>query len=474
MKKFLCLALAAAMAFGTAFAFSACDKPDEGSQGQTGGTVTGQDPTDTDGPQNEGPQDSGTGPQSPTQDPDGVPAVDKNTRQDLIDSVLASSMESGRVQMSFRDVDCRTDYGTAQGTYDVEAYYLRSEEGFFSDTFLNTDPEQGKYALAFSRGQSVYYANAVWADAGVGSGDFGALLSAYREKDGLHLTAVSSEEEEEPFPTSLAVKLAMNLPRVAGKMTLKAVPGGYEMNYNLVEALKSLMSGLSILMGTKITPQTTVGSVLQSEYIDTMLNLLFEGVQASEVTVLPIAQKYKSMVPPPGEKDFYTYLKDIIASESYYAELPLKSVFEGAKCLGDLTIENILSAAGLVQDEDGKNLEGEELTAKVSDMLRGFNVMLNSLYLDPVGGILDYVYGRYTGGSYQFTGGAAADLTFRFDAGKSFTGVTVRIGELNETSSDESVLFSGKGEIVLSFGGTHEFADLTGIPTVEQETENEA
>lgn len=450
MKRWLSFVLAAVMALGTAFAFTACGEKQDGTA----------DDQHTDRPS------QGGGNKDDEQEKD--PSSGKPIKEQLIENVLSATMQSGRLNVVLTDADCRAADKTFTGDHTLDGYFRREGEEITADLFANSDPAQDKYGLMFLRGHELGYANAAWSEAGVERGDFDALLTAYREKEDLTLTAVPADEADEvaAFPVSLAVKLAMNLPELAGGMTMSAVEDGYTLAYDPIAALKTVINGLSAVTSSMVKPDTEVRAIFGNTFIESSLKTLCHGITASEVTTLPALQKYKSFFPTSTGKDLFTYIKDIIYSESYYRELPFGSRFGSAACLGDLTVKEILSAAELVRDEEGNVPEGETLDKAVTNAIRGFNAMLASIYLDPLGGLLDYFYPGEEGETLQFSGDAKIEVAFRFGADKSFTGVTVEIEQFKETSKDGSVLFSGEAVITLTLGDGYEFVDLEGIRTV--------
>ncbi len=448
MKKLLSLILAAMIALG-AFSLAACNS--DGAKDQpSGGSTQPKDPPKTE----------------PEKGDDGDTAEDAaSLKQSLVERVLATVMECGKCEISLHDVVCTMGDKRAAGDYSVETHFRYADAELCADAFVTQG--EGAFALGFLRGDTVCYGTDTWQNVGVAAGEFGELLAAYKGENGPALTRYTSEKGAITMPVSLAVKLAMNLPELTGGMILSETSDGYEMTYDPMGALSMILNELNILMGTVATPQMTVEELLSNQYMDVAFSTLFRGVTAREVTALPFLADYKSMFPDGGDKEFYPYFREIVASESYYAELPMKNRFEGVTRLGDLTLENVLSLTPLTDGEDGEKLQGEALTAKVDALLKEFGGFLNSLNIDPVGAAIDYLYAWFTGETPYCSGEAKMTFSLRFDREKELTAVLLHVTEFDEVSRDGSVTLSGRAEIRLTFDDTYAFADLSDVNTVE-------
>ncbi len=440
MKKFACLALAAVIALG-GILFGGCDStPKEPSGGQT--EPPKEEPQETPKPQ------------------DTVPSVDRDTRRQLIDKVLGAEIAHGVLDVAFQDVTYRDGEKAVRfKTLDTTVWFEQTEEGLIADLF-GDGTEEDDFGVAFLRGGNLSFATGAWASSDAQKGDYETLLKSFAEEGGEPLASrvLYTEEQAAEVPFTLLKKLLLNVPDITGGMTVKGVVGGYELVYDPVQAVKTLLMGLSIVSGT-VTPQTKLSEILSNLFMDRALEALFRGVKAYEVTSLPMFENYRSILTNSRELDFYPYLKDAVSSEGLYREL---SSFGGAfpetvKCLGDLTVEQLVDVSGNAKDGDGQSLKGEELSAYTENFLSRLKDVFDTMMKDPIGGLLELLYARR--GNLAFTGNAETEVHLTFDAAKNFTGMNAVVRKFSGVSDE--VTLAGEAEIRLSFADGHTFADVS-------------
>ncbi len=481
MKRFLCLVLAALLC-GTVFFAAGCDdgtsaqgpndsqsnvgddKDQSGDNGNNDNNNDDHDDTGDDDDPNDADDKGG-------KDDNGDVSADEGTlRRRLVANLLGADMTNGAVRLTAENLSLKKENAEKKGgTYRAEGYFRQTETELCADLYGTHGGSEEGYTLAFIRDGGLYRDARSWQAANVDEGDYDALLSAYSSPEsGLSFTVRSITADDGTvmtIPVSLAVKLAMNIPDLTGGMTLKTTEDGYRLSFDPVKAFKMVASSLYIV-SRRTNADTTLNSFLSNPFVDMALKTLFRGVMASEITTLPFFRDFRSYIAAPRDKDFYTYLKDAVSSEEYYDFLPIKKVLRTERaCLGELTMQDLFTLAGLTKDEEGNELTGQELTARVDQLIGKNRLTLTTLSLDPIGGLFGMLYPT---AGLSFTGSADVEFALTFGKDEKFKEMTLDVSSFKCESKDGATAYAGDLFAVFTFENSHIYAD---IGNVDRKTE---
>ncbi len=438
MKKFLSLALAAAMAVGTCVGFAGCD--------------SGKNNDDNSG-NNNGNNNN--------------PPAGSDTKTELLTNIANADISYLTLDANV-DISIKTDGDTEFGgkeTVSAKAD-LSDLTNPALDLVASVDSvlEGNMYAVVLMRDGYAYTTDGDWDSVGVEAGDLDGLLNVYRSSDtlGFERNRVGSQSDYDyAQPTSAqavtggqlaslpyfstAIKLVGNLAEVVG-CELKSVSGGYSIDFDLVKSANAIVDGVNSVL-EKASPDTKVNDVIANSYISGVLSTLLKGISAQDFFTVAqsqagaeVYQAMTKMLPAPGSQSLFDYLKNVVNDKTFYAMFVENMEFPTtATCFGELTVRDIvkLAAGTEVADDD------------INGTIGMVKAIVTSLKNDLVGTITGLIAGGKGTGSVD-----KVAVSLLFDSSKKFTGIDVAVAGLNMTATTEHYHESTSGDVVTSTSTT--------------------
>ncbi len=503
MKKFACLALAAVMALGTAFAFTGCNSGNNGGN-NNGGTQSGTEGGNQGG--NQGGSQGGT--QGGNQG-ENVPSLDGVTQEGLFDSIFETEFKYAQLDIGVEGINYSMD-GLAYvegGSLDYKAYAgLNGETDFDLLMSQNSDNEEAGYDISFIRGQYNYEGYGAWKALGLKEKEYDKLLEAYKTNDALSLrryTNGSSHNEaesdgeyggsnsaaeskaaepevteqpslEEMIPVELVTKLLGNLAALVGAPELKAVSGGYELSFDLLSSLDVLVANVAAYLAT-VKADSKLGALLKdndSFLVKTVKGLL-KGVKASEIIellpMLPLPSEMLAALPEAGTADAYDYIVALAADEDFAAQAGISEMVEGVTKFEDLTVQDVINLVLMIS--------GSEPSEEGPDYLALVNTFAAAFKKDLVGSIANiFLFGPSAlltpdaERSYPITSSKMGDATvaLQFNADKTFKGIALDVEKFTVatpagTDADDVTSIEAQGTATITLLDSSPFTDLKGM-----------
>lgn len=438
MKKFLSLALAAAMAVGTCVGFAGCD--------------SGKNNDDNSG-NNNGNNNN--------------PPAGSDTKTELLTNIANADISyltlDANVDISIK-TDGDTEFG-GQETVSAKAD-LSDLTNPALDLVASVDSvlEGNMYAVVLMRDGYAYTTDGDWDSVGVEAGNLDGLLSVYRSSDTLgfernRVGAQSDDGYAQPTSAqavtggqlaglpyfSTAIKLVGNLAEVVG-CELKSVSGGYSIDFDLVKSANAIVDGVNSVL-EKASPDTKVNDVIANSYISGVLSTLLKGISAQDFfTVVQsqagaeVYQAMTQMLPAPGSQSLFDYLKNVVNDKTFYAMFVQNMDFPAtATCFGELTVRDIVKLAA------GTEIADDDINGTIG-MIK---TIVTSLKNDLVGTITGLIAGGKGTGSVD-----KVAVSLLFDSSKKFTGIDVAVAGLNMTATTEHHYESPSGDVATSTSTT--------------------
>lgn len=433
MKKYCCFALAAAILGASVLPFSACDWKIGNDPGKTG-------------------------------------VVDEDKMEQLVSALVSAEFDSysltGSVSsdtsMGGESVSkMQTDFGMKALGSDLDVQYstLSSMEGMEG---LPYPMEQSLYSVVYLRGNKIYLGSGTWEEVSLEAGDFDGLFAAHRAGDATlsyfdfdTLFAMTEDTPSaslftmlrgllsDPEAMDAAAGAAKRLPALI-KGEGKAFAGGYELRYDLIEALKTLFTRADEALSS-ITENTTLAQLVVMPFFVDMIGNVFGEVKAADIlALLPQEEygEYLALLPEPGEMKIADYLVACLNSEELFAAVYGEAAPENCKTLGDLRLGDVIP---------------------VKDAIARAKEAVAELKNDPVGALFSLM------GTEVSNAEASFEIVYSFDRSVKLTsvaaqgsfGVSTPVSSYDPTTVDMNMTFSVLSEL----GGNVVLRDLKDIPS---------